>query len=156
MSHLSPIPHMRVGTRAVGVVACRRRVTSGNLFVTLEGTPGALRVLRRLEALKAPGVPSSVTNRFPDVPMLPCGFQRHGSSELISRKKMSYHSRSACSLAVSNIWQWWIAGCCGVDICCLLIRVVGDGSRFPRYHNQFEIVASPPFQRYSVLPPSVS
>jgi len=25
--------------------------TSGNLFVTLEGTPGALRVLRRLEAL---------------------------------------------------------------------------------------------------------
>jgi len=25
--------------------------TSGNLFVTLEGTPGALRVLRRFEAL---------------------------------------------------------------------------------------------------------
>ena len=42
----------------------------------LEGTPGALRVLRRLwSALKAPGVPSSVTNRFPDVVHHGC----HGS-----------------------------------------------------------------------------
>lgn len=34
MSHLSPIPRMRVGTRAVGVVACRRRVTNATLRIS--------------------------------------------------------------------------------------------------------------------------
>ena len=65
--------------------------------MTLEGTPGALRASSLRSTLKAPGVPSSVTNRFPDAGGLNPGFE-HACIVTADMRQLAKTLKPRCGL----------------------------------------------------------